>query len=203
MNLNDLKQLTQPVKEPTWLDLFRLVRTLSPAERSTFIRMSIFPWPTRKGNAIMYAGVIFQLFAAIWLGIVVVRGLVLLDTPLGYACSVWVVMLAADSFIRSTARSLSRGVTARKNAITNAMMETINKMVDAHGREIIDRLKEASGRDTIAMDPISMTAATLSVNEKSRSHKRDKSNPLKSALADDLHPFDLIDDDPKNDESAY
>lgn len=197
----NLKMMTPMNKtEPSWTELGRLVREMSWSERREFFRMALLPWPNRRDNIRMVAwGSVFTA-AHVTAAIAIVSAITkTYDVVPAMFLSFAIGVTFTNVILQMWTRELVRGVRARHAEMSNKMMAEMQKVVDAMGAEILEKLKAATGREHIDNNPISMTAANLDLIDKSRTPKR-VDNPLQAALEDRLHPNDLIRDD--DDESA-
>lgn len=195
MNLHNLAEMAEPKPEPSWRELGKLIREMSWSERKDFFRIALCPWPNTSDNVNMWIGNGIQLGASIVLGSVIIRALQTSTVPGREIAAFWFVFISVELFIRLVTRRLAKGVVARKMQVTKDMMAEIQKMVDGYGKELVSKLKEASGREHIDMNPISMAAASFDAQEKHAQKSDPKANPLKAALEDTLHPSDLAGDD--------
>lgn len=187
--------------EPSWRELAKLIREMSWDERREFFRMALLPWPNRVDNIKMWVRCLAVTIANIIVVVALIRA-----TSNTYP--VWVGMAIMFSVgatymtatLQTWARGLALGVRARHAEVNRKMMEEMQKVVDAMGEEILTRLKQATGREHIDNNPVSMAAANLDLLDKSRRPRR-VDNPLQAALEDRLHPNDLVNDE-DDDESV-
>ena len=199
MNLSNLVP-PKPEPEPSWRALMGLIKTMTWAERKSFLSMALLPYPQRSENINMW--IICGLYLAAYgiAGHAIIRTLMSTHVPGELSpifLSGFIAVVLFDSFVRSVLTQLNKGVQARKTHETRAMMAEIQRVVDNYGKDIVERLKAASGRESIDMNPISMAAASLDIHDKhAASANIAKTNPLKAALADELHATDLLDTNP-------
>lgn len=197
----DLNTMMTPPKEPSWKHLAKLVREMTPDERREFFRVAFLPWPNRKDNLKMLAlcGAGTAAYGVVTVALVHAVGetyTLVQALPLSFMVGVTMTTATLQMWLRQFAL----GIRARKAEVTKAMMAEVQKVVDEFGGRIVERLKEATGREHIDMNPISMAAANIEVMEKAKRPAKPE-NPLQAALEDRLHPNDLVRDD-DDDEST-
>lgn len=170
-------------------------------ERRQFIQLALCPWPSRRDNVIMWIKSVVLLLISIQFVVSIANAITYPTTISRIMWPMALVVVFGSTVMNYTMHQLSLGVQHRKTILMKSLMANIEKSVSDLGAQILDKLKTASGRDHIDMNPISMAAAQLDAQE--QHHTRSTENPLLLALDNELHPTDLYDDDSSDDERLY
>lgn len=206
MNMYDMMQ-APPERKESWGEFIRLMKLMKWPERREVIRMAVFPWPNTSDNISMWISIGTHFISSIFFVVVINRALSSTDAGINMFASVWLSYITLSLFLRSVAGRMATGMRARRVETTRAMMAEVQKAVDNYGAEILGRLKAASGREDINLNPISMAAASLDIQEQQNSRAPHAANPLKAALDNTLHPSDLtgmdFNDEDKPDEPTF
>lgn len=181
--------------EPSWRELGKLIRKMTWAERREFLWLAFMPWPDRRDNIKMMVISLMVTLMYSATALAVLRAVTeTYSTLAATALSAAVTFTFVTVILQNITRQLLKGVRARNEAANKLLMAEMQKVVDAMGAEILNKLKAASGRTHIDNNPVSMAAAQLDIVEKHRKPKA-RVNPLQAALEDSLHPSDLLGDD--------
>jgi uncharacterized protein involved in response to NO len=155
----------------------------------------LHPWPTNADNIRMW----------FLIGLVVIMGVSLVvrsnrtDVPFIITAIALSVFSIAVMYVFQVTSGLSERLALRARAMQAALYEQMQNSISLYGTEVVEELKQATGREQLKSDPISVAAAVIELTKKSRVVPSRNNNPFRALLDGTLHPRD-IDNSTENDD---
>lgn len=157
----------------------------------------LHPWPEFMDNVRMWT----------MLGTICAMGIVHIIGSINHHVSFLLTSIFLSLFslsilyILQVTTGLSHRLSLRAKAMQESLRNQIQQTINSYGNEIVEELKEATGREDIKSDPISVTAAIIELTKKNRVVSPVNENPFRAILDGTLRPQDLSDSTENDDDT--
>ena len=175
--------------------LIREFKAWTWAERRHVLRTAITPYEYHSENLSLWIRILwllcFTVYPSYLIGQILKVGHPMRFTffvvAAGFNIVYWCIFVQLASALRT-----------RIAEERDKIQERMYQLVDAQKQEILNKIRHASGRPNLEMDPISILAATIETTDKMKKEPNPAENPLRAALDGTLRPEHLLPPEDEN-----